>query len=102
MEPKERGNLMYKVMIILNFVLLQYLQLNFSQLASLIERDREYIASLETADNGQPYSGIFNNDMGFIIDVFKYYAGWCDKIQGRTMQIGMTNYEPLNFYNLIF
>jgi Aldehyde dehydrogenase family len=55
----------------------------------LIERDREYIASLETADNGQPYSGIFNNDMGFIIDVFKYYAGWCDKIQGRTMQIGM-------------
>jgi aldehyde dehydrogenase (NAD+) len=70
---------------------------NFLQLASLLERDREYIASLETADNGQPYSGIFNNDMGFIIDVFKYYAGWCDKIQGRTMQIGM-NYGQFSMF----
>ncbi|XP_059486503.1 retinal dehydrogenase 2-like [Neocloeon triangulifer] len=68
MLPKERGNLMYK-------------------LASLIERDHQYIASLETVDNGQPYSGIFN-DMQFVIDVFRYYAGWCDKIRGSTIPVG--------------
>jgi acyl-CoA reductase-like NAD-dependent aldehyde dehydrogenase len=38
-------------------------------------------------DNGTPFSGI-KNDMQFVIDVFRYYAGWCDKIAGKTMPIG--------------
>jgi len=59
----------------------------FSQLASLIERDTEYIASLETLDNGKPYGdSVF--DIGCAIDTFRYYAGWCDKIHGNTIPAG--------------
>lgn len=57
------------------------------QLASLIERDTEYIANLETLDNGKPYGdSVF--DIGCAIDTFHYYAGWCDKIQGSTIPAG--------------
>jgi acyl-CoA reductase-like NAD-dependent aldehyde dehydrogenase len=56
-------------------------------LASLIERDTEYIANLETLDNGKPYGdSVF--DVGCAIDTFHYYAGWCDKIHGNTIPAG--------------
>jgi len=59
----------------------------FSQLAGLIERDTEYIANLETLDNGKPYGdSVF--DIGCAIDTFRYYAGWCDKIHGNTIPAG--------------
>eukprot|EP00943_MAST-04B_sp_MAST-4B-sp1_P009367 g9367.t1 len=58
-----------------------------NRLADLLERDREYIAKLETLDNGKPYSDSFNVDMGLVIKCFRYYAGWCDKIQGKTIPI---------------
>jgi len=53
----------------------------------LIERDTEYIANLETVDNGKPYGdSVF--DIGCAIDTFRYYAGWCDKIHGNTIPAG--------------
>jgi len=59
----------------------------FSQLVGLIERDTEYIANLETLDNGKPYGdSVF--DIGCAIDTFRYYAGWCDKIHGNTIPAG--------------
>lgn len=57
------------------------------QLADLIERDAAYLASIETLDNGKPYSdSLF--DMSCAVDVFRYYAGWPDKIQGKTIPVG--------------
>ena len=56
-----------------------------NRLADLLERDREYLAKLETLDNGKPYSDSFNVDLGLVIKCFRYYAGWCDKIQGKTI-----------------
>ncbi|KAG8237114.1 hypothetical protein J437_LFUL008166, partial [Ladona fulva] len=57
-----------------------------TKFASLIERDLDYLASLESLDNGKPYSdSVF--DIKCAVDVFHYYAGWCDKIHGKTIPV---------------
>ncbi|XP_022111781.1 LOW QUALITY PROTEIN: aldehyde dehydrogenase, mitochondrial-like [Acanthaster planci] len=58
-----------------------------NKLADLIERDRVYLASLETFDNGKPYSASFTADLDFTIKCYRYYAGWADKIEGKTIPI---------------
>jgi len=42
-------------------------------------RDQEYIASLETLDNGKPYSDSLGDVEGSA-DCILYYAGWADKV----------------------
>jgi acyl-CoA reductase-like NAD-dependent aldehyde dehydrogenase len=58
-----------------------------NKLAALIERDREYLATLESLDNGKPYKDAYGIDMGLVIKCFRYYAGWTDKIHGKTIPI---------------
>jgi len=70
------------------------------RLADLIERDREYLAQLETLDNGKPYTVAFAADLHLTISCYRYYAGWCDKIQGKTIPIDgdflcYTRHEPI-------
>ena len=57
------------------------------QFAELIERDRSYLASLETLDNGKPV-GDSDFDIGCALDTFRYFAGWADKIHGDTIPVG--------------
>ncbi|XP_046373568.1 retinal dehydrogenase 2-like [Haliotis rufescens] len=69
------------------------------KLADLIERDIAYLASLETLDNGKPFHGSVG-DIMFGINVIRYYAGWSDKIQGRTIPVDgdffcYTRHEPV-------
>ncbi|KAJ7383403.1 Aldehyde dehydrogenase, mitochondrial [Desmophyllum pertusum] len=45
-------------------------------LADLIERDQAYLASLETLDNGKPFSDSFNIDLELTKKCYRYYAGW--------------------------
>jgi len=54
--------------------------------ANLMERDKEYIASLDTLDNGKPFTDALD-DIEHSINVMKYYAGWCDKISGKTIPV---------------
>jgi aldehyde dehydrogenase (NAD+) len=68
MSQYQRGRLIYK-------------------LADLIERDADYISRLETLDNGKPLSFSRNVDVALAIKCYRYYAGWCDKIQGKTIPI---------------
>ncbi|CAG2058258.1 unnamed protein product, partial [Timema podura] len=57
-----------------------------NKLASLIERDIEYLANLESLDNGKAYTdSLF--DINCAIDTFRYYAGWADKIHGNTIPV---------------
>lgn len=53
--------------------------------ADLIEANKETLATLETWDNGKPYSVALNEDLGEVIGTLRYYAGWADKIQGETI-----------------
>ncbi|KKY17994.1 putative aldehyde dehydrogenase [Phaeomoniella chlamydospora] len=58
------------------------------KLAELAEQEREVLATLETWDNGKPYSVALAEDLGEVINVFRYYAGWADKLFGQTIPVG--------------
>ncbi|XP_056375178.1 aldehyde dehydrogenase X, mitochondrial [Hyla sarda] len=71
-----------------------------NRLADLIERDRVYLASLETLDNGKPVSMSYNMDVGETIKIYRYFAGFADKLHGKTIPIDgnyfcYTRHEPV-------
>ena len=81
MDASERGKLLYR-------------------LADLVERDRVILASLDSLDNGKPFADAYSIDLNLVIKCFRYYAGWADKIYGRTIPIdgnflAMTRLEPI-------
>jgi len=43
------------------------------------------LAELETLDNGKPINESSKVDLPLAIRVIRYYAGWADKIHGRTL-----------------
>jgi len=45
----------------------------------LIERDLDYIAALESLDNGKNLENA-KGDITFSVAVFRYFAGWADKV----------------------
>lgn len=70
------------------------------RLADLIERDRVYLASLETLDNGKPYTASYHADLELSIKCYRYYAGWADKNHGLTIPVDgnlftYTRHEPV-------
>jgi len=71
-----------------------------NKLADLMERDRVYLASLESLDNGKPYQDAFNIDLSLTIKCLRYYAGWADKTHGKTIPVdgsflSYTRHEPV-------
>lgn len=55
------------------------------RLADLIERDADFLAQLESIDNGKLASAARQVDLENTIATFRYFAGWADKIEGRTI-----------------
>jgi aldehyde dehydrogenase (NAD+) len=81
MNARERGRLLYK-------------------LADLIEQNVDELAALETLDNGKPIRDSRAADLPLTIDCYRYYAGWADKIEGKTIPINgpffcYTRHEPV-------
>ena len=77
-----------------------------NKLADAIERDREYLARLDSMDNGKPYSDALNIDLALVVKCFRYYAGWTDKIHGKTIPIdgnflSITRHEALGVCGMI-
>jgi aldehyde dehydrogenase (NAD+) len=71
-----------------------------NKLADLIERHAEELARLEALDNGKPYAVALAADLPLTIACYRYYAGWADKVQGRTIPISgnyfcYTRHEPV-------
>jgi aldehyde dehydrogenase (NAD+) len=71
-----------------------------NKLADLMERDAVYLASLETLDNGKPYKTALLGDVALSVKCYRYYAGWADKIEGKTIPINgdffcYTRHEPV-------
>lgn len=52
--------------------------------ADLIDRDSTIIANLESLDNGKPFTNA-KGDVYFCSMLLRYYAGYADKIHGRTV-----------------
>uniref|UniRef100_A0A665THM9 Aldehyde dehydrogenase domain-containing protein n=1 Tax=Echeneis naucrates TaxID=173247 RepID=A0A665THM9_ECHNA len=69
------------------------------KLADLMERDRLLLATLETLDTGKPFLQSFFVDLDGSIKTLRYYAGWADKIHGKSLPVGdfmcLTKHEPV-------
>ncbi|MEN2383552.1 MAG: aldehyde dehydrogenase family protein [Gloeotrichia echinulata DEX184] len=68
-------------------------------MADLIEANIDELARLETLDNGKPLQDSLG-DLGLVIGCYRYYAGWADKVQGKTIPINgpyfcYTRHEPV-------
>src|SRR5688572_2227875 len=80
MSARERGKYLFK-------------------LADLIEKNQEELALLESLDNGKPINDSRNADLPLTIECYRYYAGWADKIEGKTIPVSgpyftYTRHEP--------
>lgn len=76
-----------------------------NKLADLIERDAKYIAALETMDNGMVIGLSYGETIGATKQL-RYFAGWADKIHGKTIPIDgdyfcYTRYEPVGVVGAI-
>jgi len=70
------------------------------RLADLIERDGDELARLESLDNGKPVSVAKRVDVAKTVACYRYFAGWADKIHGKTIPIDddffcYTQHEPI-------
>jgi len=70
------------------------------RLADLMEKHRDELITLEVLDNGKPYLTARTVDVPLSIACYRYFAGWADKIQGKTIPIGgdyfcYTRHEPV-------
>ncbi len=71
-----------------------------NRLADLIEQRKEELAALETLDNGKPIRDSLDADLPLTIKCYRYYAGWADKIHGKTIPVEgnyfcYTRHEPV-------
>uniref|UniRef100_T1JDA6 10-formyltetrahydrofolate dehydrogenase n=1 Tax=Strigamia maritima TaxID=126957 RepID=T1JDA6_STRMM len=91
MNARDRGRLLYK-------------------LADLIEENKEEFATIESIDSGAVYTLALKTHVGMSIDTWRYFAGWCDKIQGSTIPINharpnrnltFTKREPIGVCGLV-
>lgn len=91
MSARERGRLLYR-------------------LADLMEEHREELAVIESLDSGAVYTLALKTHVGMSIETYRYFAGWCDKIQGKTIPISnarpnknltLTKREPIGVCGII-
>ena len=66
MSPDDRGKILHR-------------------LADKIEEHKESIAQLVTLENGKLLKDSRSSDAGGAAKTFRYYAGWCTKIEGETL-----------------
>jgi aldehyde dehydrogenase (NAD+) len=67
MDAVERGNLMFK-------------------LADLVAKHAEELAALESLNSGKTITDS-RGDVQGVVNTLKYYAGWADKIEGKTVPV---------------
>jgi aldehyde dehydrogenase (NAD+) len=69
------------------------------KLASLLEANMDLLAAVESLDNGKSIS-LARGDIGAVVGCLRYYGGWADKIEGKTIDINpdtfhYTRQEPI-------
>lgn len=69
------------------------------KLADIMEENTDYLASLETIDNGKPFTSAIGDVMASIATI-RYFAGFADKVHGKTIPMdgntfAYTRREPI-------
>src|SRR5262249_51255120 len=67
MDAADRGKLLFK-------------------LADLVEKNKDELASLESLNCGKVITDSYG-DMDGVVNTLRYYAGWADKIEGKTVPV---------------
>lgn len=70
------------------------------RLADLVERDADAIARLESTDNGKLFGMARYADTANLIDTLRYFAGWADKLEGRSIPTAGAFGRPTLSYTL--
>lgn len=67
------------------------------KLSDLIEQNLEQFAQLDSLDNGKPLTIARAADLPLVVEHFRYYAGWADKLEGETIPV-QPPYDPNGRY----
>src|ERR1700686_3149983 len=63
------------------------------RIGHLISKYTDELAELESLDNGKPMTVARAADVPLAADIFQYMAGWCTKIEGKTIPLSVL-YTP--------
>src|SRR5437867_11131914 len=63
------------------------------RVGDLISKYTDELAELESLDNGKPMAVARVADVPLAADIFQYMAGWCTKIEGKTIPLSVL-YTP--------
>jgi phenylacetaldehyde dehydrogenase len=74
MTPSERSKILWRI-------------------GDLISKYTDELAELESLDNGKPMTVARAADVPLAADIFQYMAGWCTKIEGKTIPLSVL-YTP--------
>ena len=75
-----------------------------------MDEHKEELATLEAIDSGAVYTLALKTHVGMSIETWRYFAGWCDKIQGSTIPVNnarpnrnmtFTRKEPIGVCGLV-
>lgn len=58
-----------------------------NRLADLVEKNFDELCALDSLDNGKPFAFSKAVDVALVLKTYRYYAGWADKIHGKTVPI---------------
>lgn len=73
-----------------------------TNLAELVEKNLDLLAAVESLDNGKSLA-MAKGDVGAVAGCLRYYGGWADKIEGKTIDIApdmfhYTRSEPVSIF----
>lgn len=79
------------------------------RVAELIEENRQMLGELEALEGGKLIGAALNGEVWAAAEAFRYHAGWCTKIEGKTFKPsipgldleGTTRLEPVGVAGLI-
>src|ERR1700722_19091695 len=74
MTPSDRGKIIWRI-------------------GDLISKYADELAELESLDNGKPMAVAKAADVALPADIFQYMAGWCTKIEGKSIPLSVL-YTP--------
>ena len=79
LTPSERGKILWRI-------------------GDLLDEHADEIAELEMLDAGKPFAAARHGEVPFAADCFRYYAGWCTKIEGATKDLSTVPGEKFHIY----